>query len=154
MAGYFDISDEGNVIIRPIRDNPQVTVDLTEVLSGIVDRGYDLPVLLRVENILHSQIRELNESFFKAIQDYGYKGDFRAVYPIKVNQQQQVVEAITRFGAKYHHGLEAGSKAELIAALSFLDDPDACLICNGYKDREFVDLGLYACKMGSQVVSS
>ena len=145
---YFDISEEGNVVIRPIRHNKEITVDLKEVLSGIMDRGYDMPVLLRVENILHSQIKELNDSFYSAIKENGYQGDYRAVYPIKVNQQQQVVEAITRFGAKYHHGLEVGSKAELIAALSFLDDPEACLICNGYKDQEFVDLGLYARQMG------
>jgi arginine decarboxylase len=145
---YFDISDVGNVVIRPIRHNKEITVDLKEVLSGIMDRGYNMPVLLRVENILHSQIKELNDRFYSAIKEYGYQGDYRAVYPIKVNQQQQVVEAITRFGAKYHHGLEVGSKAELIAALSFLDDPEACLICNGYKDREFVDLGLYARQMG------
>jgi arginine decarboxylase len=118
------------------------------VLSGIMDRGYDMPVLLRIENILHSQIKELNDSFAAAIHEYGYRGDYRSVYPIKVNQQQQVVEAIARFGSEYHHGLEAGSKAELIAALSFLEDPEACLICNGYKDQEFVDLGLYACRMG------
>ena len=147
-SDYFDISEEGNVIIRPIRHNKEITVDLKEVLSGIIDRGYNMPVLLRIENILHSQIKELNDSFCSAIKEYGYKGDYRPVYPIKVNQQQQVVEAITRFGAKYHHGLEAGSKAELIAALSFMDDPEACLICNGYKDREFIDLGLYACRMG------
>jgi arginine decarboxylase len=147
-AGYFDISDSGNVVIRPFWQNEKISVDLMNVLSGIIDRGYDLPVLLRIENILHSQIRELNDSFRNAIKEYGYQGEYRAVYPIKVNQQQQVVEAITRYGAEYHHGLEAGSKAELIAALSFLDDPEACLVCNGYKDREFVDLGLYATRMG------
>ncbi len=147
-AGYFDISDAGNVVIRPFWQNEKISVDLMNVLSGIIDRGYDLPVLLRIENILHSQIKELNDSFRSAIREYGYQGDYRAVYPIKVNQQQQVVEAITRYGAEYHHGLEAGSKAELIAALSFLDDPEACLVCNGYKDREFLDLGLYATHMG------
>ncbi len=147
-AGYFDISDAGNVVIRPFRQHKEISVDLMNVLSGILDRGYDMPVLLRVENILHSQIKELNDSFAAAIKEYGYRGDYRSVYPIKVNQQQQVVEAITRFGSEYHHGLEAGSKAELIAALSFLEDPEACLICNGYKDQEFVDLGLYACHMG------
>ena len=147
-AGYFDISDAGNVLIRPFWQNEKISVDLMNVLSGIIDRGYDLPVLLRIENLLRSQIKELNDSFAAAIKEYGYQGAYRAVYPIKVNQQQQVVEAIARFGSEYHHGLEAGSKAELIAALSFLDDPEACLICNGYKDREFVDLGLYACRMG------
>jgi len=147
-SGYFDISEDGFVVIRPVPGNKDVTVNLFHVLSGIIDRGYDMPVLLRIENILDSQISELNNSFYAAMKKFGYKGEYRGVYPIKVNQQQQVVEAITKFGARYHHGLEAGSKAELIAALSFLTDREACLICNGYKDREFVDLGLYARKMG------
>jgi arginine decarboxylase len=107
-----------------------------------------MPVLLRIENILDSQISSMHETFRAKMKELEYKGTFRGVFPIKVNQQQQVVEEIARFGEKYHHGLEAGSKAELIAALSLLKDREACLICNGYKDEEFVDLGLYATKMG------
>ncbi len=107
-----------------------------------------MPVLIRIENILDSQISLIHENFGNAIRNLGYKGVFKGVYPIKVNQQREVVEEVTKFGARYHHGLEAGSKAELIAALALLKDPEACLICNGYKDEEFVDLGLYACKMG------
>jgi arginine decarboxylase len=82
------------------------------------------------------------------MDELNYKGGYRGVYPIKVNQQQQVIEEMAKFGQRYHHGLEVGSKAELIAALSVLKDPEACLICNGYKDEEFIDLGLYAIKMG------
>lgn len=147
-AGYFDISPAGNVSITPIRENPAITIDLMDVVSGIVERGHEMPLLLRIENILESQIASLHEAFSKAIEQCQYQGAFRGVYPIKVNQQQQVIDAITRTGAQYHHGLEAGSKAELIAALSFLRDKEACLVCNGYKDREFVELGLYACQMG------
>lgn len=147
-AGYFDISKTGNLAVTPIRNNPSVSIDLMDVVSGIVDRGHEMPLLLRIENILESQIACLHESFLSAIKQCNYQGEFRGVYPIKVNQQQQVIDAITRTGAHYHHGLEAGSKAELIAALSFLRDKEACLVCNGYKDREFVDLGLYACQMG------
>jgi arginine decarboxylase len=147
-TGYFDISPSGSVAVTPIRNNKTVSVSLMDIVSGIRDRGHDMPVLLRIENILDSQIVALHESFSAAIAQCHYQGQFRGVYPIKVNQQQQVVDAITRFGTQYHHGLEAGSKAELIAALSFLRDKEACLICNGYKDREFVELGLYACKMG------
>ena len=87
-----------------------------------------------------------------AMQAEGYQGQFRGVYPIKVNQQQQVVEEVLRFGAEHHHGLETGSKAELIAALSLIRDPEALMICNGYKDREFINLALYAQKMGVQTV--
>jgi arginine decarboxylase len=147
-AGYFDISEDGKVVVTPIRRKKRAAVQLTDIVDGIMDRGGDLPVLLRIENILESQIGLLHESFRKAIDKNGYQGQFRGVYPIKVNQQEQVIEAITRFGARYHHGLEAGSKAELIAALAYLNDKEACLVCNGYKDQEFVDLGLYACQMG------
>lgn len=147
-AGYFAINDDGEVVVTPFPEKPGVAVSLTRILAGIRDRGLDLPVLLRIQNILDSQIRLLHETFRRAIADNGYQGAFRGVYPIKVNQQAQVLTEIARFGAQYHHGLEAGSKAELIAALSVLEDPEACLICNGYKDEEFIDLGLFAVKMG------
>lgn len=147
-AGYFDVSKSGDVIVTPLRDNKEIAVNLPEVISGITSRGYDMPVLLRIENILDSQITQMHESFRAAFTQFDYKGDFKGVFPIKVNQQKHVIEAITRIGKHYSHGLEAGSKAELIAALSFLEDKEACLICNGYKDREFIDLALYARKMG------
>lgn len=147
-AGYFDIDENGTVVVIPDRGNKKVRISLMDIVSGLMDRGHQLPVLIRIENILDSRIRQIHLSFQKAIKKNGYQGDFRGVFPIKVNQQQQVIEAITRFGREYHHGLEAGSKAELIAALSLLKDREACLICNGYKDSEFVDLGLYALKMG------
>ena len=147
-AGYFSISKDGDVIVTPTQDQKHVSVNLPEIIEGIKARGYDMPVLLRFEDILDSQIVKMHESFRSAITRFDYKGQFKGVYPIKVNQQKQVIEAITRIGQFYHHGLEAGSKAELIAALSFLEDKEACLICNGYKDSEFIDLGLYACKMG------
>ena len=83
-----------------------------------------------------------------AIKECNYQGEYRGVYPIKVNQQQQVIEEVAKYGERYHHGLEVGSKAELIGALSIMRDKEACLICNGYKDEEFIDLGLYAVKMG------
>jgi len=147
-AGYFNISDKGDVVVTPLHDKKNVSVNLPEIIAGIRARGYDMPMLLRFEDILDSQIIQMHESFRRAIAKFDYQGQFKGVYPIKVNQQKQVVETITRIGQFYHHGLEAGSKAELIAALSFLEDKEACLICNGYKDREFIDLGLYACKMG------
>jgi arginine decarboxylase len=147
-AGYFDISDQGDVVVRPLGHKNNVAVSIPAIIKGMRDRGLDMPVLLRIENILDSRISLLHESFRKAIKTLGYKGNYRGVFPIKVNQQQQVVEAIARFGARYHHGMEVGSKAELFAALSQLRDEEACLICNGYKDEEFIDLGLYATRMG------
>ncbi|MBL7016421.1 MAG: biosynthetic arginine decarboxylase [Kiritimatiellales bacterium] len=150
-AGYFSISEKGEVVVHP-GGNGGVSVSLYEVAQGIQERGFDLPVLVRLSDILDARIKSLHESFGTAIRNYNYRGNYRGVYPIKVNQQQQVVEEICSFGANYHHGLECGSKAELIAAMSFLKDPEAYLVCNGYKDEEFIDLGLYALKMGIRCV--
>src|SRR5690606_15090501 len=119
-------------------------VSLMDIISGVRERGMGMPVLLRIENLLDSQIAKLNESFRKSINTFGYKGKYRGVFPIKVNQQAQVIEEISRFGLKYNHGLEAGSKAELIIALSMINSIESLIVCNGYKDEEFVDLGLNA----------
>lgn len=147
-AGYFDIDNKGDVIYTPGPKHNNAEISLKEIVKGIEARGMKMPVLLRFSNILDSQITLLHENFRKAIKNFKYQAEYRGVFPIKVNQQQQVIEEITEFGNRYHHGLEAGSKAELLAAISFLKDPEACLVCNGYKDEEFVDLGLYATKMG------
>ena len=101
--------------------------------------------------MLRSRIAELNDSFRKAIKEAGYQGKYQGVYPIKVNQQRQVVEEIAEFGTKYDYGLEAGSKPELIAAMAHMHNPNAYLICNGYKDDEFIDLALTAQKMGLNI---
>jgi arginine decarboxylase len=146
--GFFAVSDRGEVVATPIRGREDLTISLMEIISGIKERGLEMPVLLRIENMLDSQISILNESFNEAIKQINYQGQYRGVYPIKVNQQQQVIEEIARFGAHYHHGLEAGSKAELIIAISTIRDPEACIICNGYKDEKFIDLALYAIKLG------
>ncbi len=149
-ADYFSVSRKGEVMVHPHGNG--VGVSLRKIIDGLDDRGLDMPVLLRLSDILDSRIQKLHESFNRAIAEFEYTGHYRGVYPIKVNQQQQVLEEITQFGARYHHGLEAGSKPELIAALAYMHDTEAYLICNGYKDAEFLDLGLYACKMGIQCV--
>ncbi len=95
-----------------------------------------MPVLLRIENILGSQIKLLHDTFRKVIHENDYRGVYKGVFPIKVNQQEQVIEAISEFGREYNHGLEAGSKSELIAAIAMLQNRNACLVCNGYKDED------------------
>ena len=150
--GYFCISPEGEVLVCPERHSTKNAVSLMEVVSGIKERGMELPTLLRLGNILDSRIAQLHETFQGAISRLKYRGEYRGVYPIKVNQQQQVVQEVTSFGKKYNHGLEAGSKAELIAAISYMQAPGAYLICNGYKDEEFIDIGLQAVRMGIQCV--
>ncbi|MFT3991412.1 MAG: biosynthetic arginine decarboxylase [Luteolibacter sp.] len=150
--GFFSINKKGHASVRLEDGESKSDISLYDVIDGLRDRGTHLPVLLRFRDLLHSRIAEINESFRKAIKDSKYRGEYRGVYPIKVNQQRQVIEEIAEFGKKYHYGLEAGSKPELIAALAHMHDPEAYLICNGYKDEEFIDLALHAQKMGLKIM--
>ncbi len=149
---YFSINRKGHVTVRLEDGEEQKDVSLHDIIEGLQDRGTPAPVLLRFRDILHSRISEINESFRRAMKAANFKGEYRGVYPIKVNQQRQVIEEIAAFGETYHYGLEAGSKPELIAALAHMHDPEAYLICNGYKDEEFIDLALNAQKMGLKVM--
>lgn len=147
---YFGVSDKGEAVICPQGlSGPQIPIP--DIIAGLRDRGYDMPVLLRVENILDARIAHIHETFRTAIARLKYQGSYRGVFPVKVNQQQQVVEKIAQSGAAWHHGLEVGSKAELLAAVSLMRDREACVICNGYKDGEFMDLGLQALRLGFNV---
>ena len=150
--GFFGVNRKGHVTVKLEDDQACKEVSLHDIIDGLHDRGTRVPVLLRFRDLLHSRITEINESFRKAIKDSGYKGEYRGVYPIKVNQQRQVIEEIAEFGKKYHYGLEAGSKPELIAALAHMNDPEAFIICNGYKDEEFIDLALHSQKMGLKIM--
>ena len=150
---YFDINGAGEVVVR-LRENggDPTEVSLAHIVREMKARGRDLPLLLRFRNLLDRRIELLNESFAGAIAKAGYHGKYRGVYPVKVNQQQQVIDEITQFGRRYHYGLEVGSKPELLAALAYMHDPEALLICNGYKDHEFIDLALRACQTGLRVI--
>ena len=150
-AGYFGVNEGGDLCIETEIGKDRISIPFREIISGITERGMELPVLLRIENFLDSRISLLNEAFRKAIREQNYRSVYRGIFPIKVNQQEQVLHEIVRAGAQYHHGLEAGSKAELIAALSVMKDRESCLICNGYKDEEFIDLALQATRMGYKV---
>ena len=145
--GYFGVAANGNLTITApgIEQQP---VELLNVVEGLKQRGHDMPVMLRIENLLSDRVKQLNEAFARAISQSEYQGDFRAVFPIKVNQQHHVVSEIARFGDPYGHGLEAGSKAELLIAMSTKRSKESLIICNGYKDEEFVDLGLQATCIG------
>jgi len=150
--GYFDVAENGELLVRPRGAVSSDSISMVEIINGLEARGIRMPVLLRFGDILASRIATINSSFKKAIADVNYKGRFRGVYPIKVNQQQQVIEDVAAFGRPFNHGLEAGSKAELITALAYCNNPEALIVCNGYKDEEFIDLALYALKMGMQTI--
>ena len=146
-AGYFDISDAGHVVVTPSgSDGPRL--DLYELVQDLQRRGLGMPLLMRFPGILRSRVQALVGCFESAIRDYGYKGRYRGVYPIKVNQQHHVVEELIEFGRPYGLGLEAGSKPELLAALALLDSPDALLVLNGYKDVDYAQTALLAQKLG------
>jgi len=147
-AGYFDLAADGTVGVCVPFDGRRARVSLLEIIAGMLQRGLQMPVLLRIENILDAQVSLLNDAFGRAVQSLSYRGRYRGVFPIKVNQQCQVIEEIARFGARYGHGLEAGSKAELLIALASLEPESGYIVCNGYKDREFITLGLHALKLG------
>ena len=155
-ARYFSVTDRGEVAAEL---EPQEGGDIRRVsIPGLIAElkkshpDLQLPLLFRFSDILHSRIEELNLSFQRAIAEHRYRGAYRGVYPIKVNQQHQVISEVASFGRQYHYGLEAGSKPELLAALAYMHDPEALIICNGYKDREFIDLAMGARKMGLRVV--
>lgn len=150
-AGYFGINDKGNVCVHPGGpDSPNF--DLKDLVDEVRRRGISLPLLIRFTDVLRDRVVHLNEAFRKAIKEYGYKSAYRGVYPIKVNQHRFVVEQIVDAGKPYGYGLEAGSKPELLAVMAMVDDPEALIICNGYKDEEYVETALYASKLGRRVV--
>ncbi|HEY6477094.1 MAG TPA: biosynthetic arginine decarboxylase [Polyangia bacterium] len=148
---YFSVNDAGNVQSHPTGPDG-ARIDLKELVDEVARRGIGLPLLIRFSDVLKSRIVELNETFKRAIAEYGYKGEYKGVYPIKVNQHRFVVEEIVQFGRPYHYGLEAGSKPELLAVMAMLDDEEALIVCNGYKDEEYIETALMASKLGRTVL--
>ncbi len=144
---FFRINDAGNVEVTPAGPRHDA-IDMKTLVDDLQARGIQLPILLRFTDILAFRVRTLATAFHKAIHSYGYKGSYRGVYPIKVNQERHLVEDIVRFAAPYHMGLEAGSKPELLIVLALNDDPEALIVCNGYKDSEFIETALLAQKLG------
>jgi arginine decarboxylase len=150
-AGFFDIDERGHVVVRPDKEHPERELSLHELANDLEEQGVQLPVLLRFSDILRSRIEALSDRFQKSIAEYEYTGGYTTVYPIKVNQQRHVVEEIVQFGAKHGVGLECGSKPELQAVLGLSDSTEHMIVCNGYKDEEFMRLALTGQKLGHQV---
>jgi arginine decarboxylase len=146
-AGFFSVNEAGHVAVRP-REGSSEEIDLLTLVRDLESRGLRAPLLIRFSDILASRVRGLSQAFERAVKEYGYQGMHRGVYPIKVNQQRHVVEEIIQYGASQRIGLEAGSKPELLVALALLDTPDAFIICNGYKDRTYVETALLAQRLG------
>src|SRR5512143_7414 len=165
-CGYFGVNEQGNLIVTPqptievppptppsvIQLGTPGAIDMKELIDELVARGIQLPILLRFSDILRARIELLCGAFNGAIREYGYGGMYRGVYPIKVNQNRTVVEEIIEFGRPFHYGLEAGSKPELLAIMAIHQDDESIIICNGYKDEEYIETALLASKMGKTVI--
>src|SRR5712671_5347511 len=149
--GFFDINEAGHVVVRPDREKTDRELDLFELANDLEEQGVGLPLLLRFSDILRSRIESLNEKFSRARTEFAYEGGYTTVYPIKVNQQRHVVEEIVEFGKVAGVGLECGSKPELQAVLGLAEHTDHMIVCNGYKDEEFMRLALMGQKLGHQV---
>ncbi|WP_028834955.1 MULTISPECIES: biosynthetic arginine decarboxylase [unclassified Pseudoalteromonas] len=152
--GFFGINDQGDVYVAPKADAPQQTIALTDIAKQLEEKGLSLPALVRFPQILHHRVHSLCGAFNTAIESYGYPKDYLLVYPIKVNQQREVVEEIVASQAqveKKQLGLEAGSKPELLTVLALAEKTSAVIVCNGYKDKEYVRLALIGEKLGHKV---
>ena len=145
--GYFSVNESGNVTVSHERGS----IDLKALVDRLQIRGIDLPILLRFAEILEHRLGEIHGAFAAAIRESGFRGDYCCVYPVKVNQQRQVIEEVLRFGKPFRFGLEAGSKPELLAVIALADN-DTPIICNGFKDAEFIETAMLAHKIGRQII--
>lgn len=150
-SSFFAINDKGNVSITP-KGPSGPSLDLLELVNDLVDRGLRAPLWIRFPDILEARVKMIADAFHTAFQSYGYNGKYRGVYPIKVNQQRHLVEALVRCGQDTHLGLEAGSKPELLIAIALLENPDALLVCNGFKDKEYIETALMARRIGRNTI--
>src|SRR6184192_219794 len=150
-AKYFDINEAGRVVAKPLQD-AGAAVDLTDVIEEAKARGLKFPVLIRFQDILRHRVESINMAFRNAITEFNYQGKYRGVFPIKVNQLREVVEEILDAGKPYEFGLEVGSKPELFAGLALQSQLGSLIVCNGYKDANFIRMALMGIKLGKKVI--
>src|SRR6476646_172861 len=147
--GYFSVGQNGHVWVHPDKD-PNRALDLKELIDNLQLRGISVPILIRFGEILKHRLGEMHQAFQNAINDNNYKGSYCCFYPIKVNQQRQVVEEVFQYGRPYKFGLESGSKPELLAVLAIADNKTP-IICNGFKDDEYIEMVMLAKKIGRRI---
>ncbi len=150
-AKYFDVNDAGRVVARPLQENG-ASVDVTDVIEEARGRGLKFPLLIRFQDILRHRVEALNLAFRASIKEFNYQGQYRGVFPIKVNQLREVVEEILEAGKPFQFGLEVGSKPELFAGLALQNQMGSLIVCNGYKDAEFIRMALVGIKLGKRVI--
>src|SRR5437588_3421847 len=150
-SGYFTVNAEGNVVAKPLQENGG-SITILEVVNEARTRGLSFPLVIRFQDLLRHRVESVNLAFQAAIAEFDYRGQYRGVFPIKVNQLREVIEEIVDAGQQFHFGLEAGSKPELVAALAMHKDAESLIVCNGYKDRVLLRLALVGRKLGKLVV--
>jgi arginine decarboxylase len=147
--GFFSVGENGSLFVHPTKD-PNRSIDLKQLVDTLQWRGISLPILIRFADIIRHRLQEMHQAFDTSMREHGYQGGYCCVYPIKVNQQRQVVEEVFQFGRAYRFGLEAGSKPELLAVLAIADNLTP-IICNGFKDDEYIEMVMLAQKIGRQI---
>src|ERR1043166_45325 len=150
-AKYFDINEAGHVIARPLQDGG-ASVEINDVIEEAKARGLKFPMLIRFQDILRHRVEAINLAFRSSIKEFNYQGQYRGVFPIKVNQLREVVEEILDAGKPYNFGLEVGSKPELFAGLALQNQVGSLIVCNGYKDAGFIKMALLGIKLGKRVI--
>ncbi|HEV8184934.1 MAG TPA: biosynthetic arginine decarboxylase, partial [Chthoniobacterales bacterium] len=150
-SGYFTVNAAGNSEVRPLLEGGG-SIDILEVVNEARERGLGFPLVVRFQDLLRHRVDSINRAFHSAITEFGYRNDFRGVFPIKVNQLREVIEEIVDAGQQYHFGLEAGSKPELIAALAMHKDLESLIVCNGYKDRAYIRSAMLGRRLGKSVI--
>src|SRR3982074_2186102 len=150
-GGYFTINEKGNVVAQPAQELGG-KIDILEVVNEARSRGLGFALVIRFQDLLRHRVESVNCAFQKAIEEFGYKNNYRGVFPIKVNQLREVIEEIVAAGQEYHFGLEAGSKPELIAALAMHKDLESLIVCNGYKDRAYIRSAMMGRRLGKSVI--
>src|SRR6201981_2310754 len=150
-TGYFSINADGNVVAKPLQENGGA-IPIVEVINEARSRALPFPLVIRFQDLLRHRVESVNRAFENAIAEFNYRGKYRGVFPIKVNQLREVIEEIVDAGQAFHFGLEAGSQPELVAALAMHKDAESLIICNGYKDKAFIRIALLGRKLGKLVV--
>ncbi|MEJ2690838.1 MAG: biosynthetic arginine decarboxylase, partial [Deltaproteobacteria bacterium] len=148
---YFDINQKGQVTVAPLKEAGG-TIALVDVIEEALDQGLHFPILIRFQDLLRNRVERINTAFQMAIDEFGYQSQYRGVYPVKVNQLREVVEEIIDAGKPYHYGLEVGSKPELFSALAIHEDEESLIVCNGYKDSQYIKTALIGNKLGKKVI--
>src|SRR6266704_1290057 len=149
--GYFTINASGNVEARPLQENGGC-IDVLEVVNEARNRGLGFPLVIRFQDLLRHRVESINRAFQTTMSEFGYRNEYRGVFPIKSNPLREVIEEIIDARLQFHFGLEAGSKPELVAALAMHKDPESLIVCNGYKDSAVIRTALLGRRLGKSVV--